>query len=86
MTNFKEKEGGGVLFVNDKKTHPRAPDWKGKVIADRDYSRGSEIKLSGWTKPTPRNQLISLSIDNYAGQNRDKQWPKPVNEDEEVPF
>ena len=86
MSNYKQKEGTGVLFCNDDKKHEKAPDYKGKIIADRDYSKGSEIKISGWRKKTPRNHLISLSVDNYKAQDQDRQWPKPVNEDEEVPF
>jgi hypothetical protein len=85
MSNYKQKDGTGVLFCNDDKKNEKAPDYKGKIIADRDYSKGSEIKLSGWRKKTPRNHLISLAVDNYSA-NPDKQWPKPVHDDEEVPF
>jgi hypothetical protein len=85
MSNYKQKDGTGVLFCNDDKKHEKAPDYKGKLIADRDYTRGSEIKISGWKKKTPKNHLISLAVDNYSA-NTDKQWPKAVNEDEEVPF
>jgi hypothetical protein len=85
MSNYKQKDGTGVLFCNDDKKHEKAPDYKGKLIADRDYTRGSEIKISGWKKKTPKNHLISLAVDNYSA-NADKQWPKAVNEDEEVPF
>ncbi len=84
MSNFK-KDGKGVLFVNDK-TKESQPDYKGNVVLDRDYSKGSEIKISGWKKRTPKNHLISLSIDNYKAQDQDRQWPKPVHEDEDVPF
>jgi hypothetical protein len=85
MSNYKQKDGTGVLFCNDDKKHEKAPDYKGKLIADRDYTRCSEIKISGWKKKTPKNHLISLAVDNYSA-NTDKQWPKAVNEDEEVPF
>lgn len=83
MTSFK-KDGKGVLFVNEK-TKESQPDYKGDITLDRDYTKGSEIKISGWKKKTPKNHLISLSIDNYSA-NKDRQWPKAVNEDEEVPF
>jgi len=43
------------------------------------------VKISGWRKKTPKNHLISLAVDNYSA-NTDKQWPKPVNEDETIPF
>jgi hypothetical protein len=83
LTSFK-KDGKGVLFVNEK-TKESQPDYKGDITLDRDYTKGSEIKISGWKKKTPKNHLISLSIDNYSA-NKDRQWPKAVNEDEEVPF
>ena len=85
MTNFKQKEGTGVLFVNDK-TKESQPDYKGHLVLDRDYSKGSEIKISGWRKKTPKNHLVSLSIDNYKAQDQGKQWPKPVHDDESIPF
>ena len=86
MSNYKAKDGSGVLFLNSDKRHEKAPDYKGKITLDRDYTKGSEVKISGWKKPTPKNHLISLAVDNYKAQDKDRQWPKPVNEDEEVPF
>jgi hypothetical protein len=83
-SNFKQKEGTGVLFTNSDKKHEKAPDYKGTLLLDRDYAKGSEVKISGWKKATVKNHLISLSIDNYSA-NKDKQWPKPVHDDE-VPF
>ena len=85
MADYKNKDGSGVLFFNEDKKHEKAPDYKGKLILDRDYSKGSEVKISGWRKKTPKNHLISLAVDNYSA-NTDKQWPKPVNEDETIPF
>ncbi len=32
-----------VLFINDKGTNPKRPDYKGKI-----YLAGEEYKLSGW--------------------------------------
>jgi len=85
MSSFKKIDGKGVLFVNEK-TKESQPDYKGDITLDRDYTKGSMVKISGWRKKTPKNHLISLSIDNYKAQDQDRQWPKTVNEDEEVPF
>lgn len=82
------KEGRGVLFNNVDKKHDKAPDFKGELMLDQDYGKGSIIKISGWKKSTPRGYLISLGVDTY-GQNKDKVWPKAVHDDErsdEIPF
>jgi hypothetical protein len=85
MKKTYNKDGTGVLYINDKKTKEGSPDYTGKLILDQDYGKGSEIKLSAWKKPTPMNHLISISINNYRA-NENKQWPKPVVDDGEVPF
>ena len=86
MSKFKSRPGQGTLFINAEKKTEKAPDYKGELICDQDYGKGSVIKISGWKKPTPKNHLISLAVDNYKA-NTDKQWPKPVDTDEdEVPF
>ena len=77
-----QKPGSGVLFINDKK-NDRQPDYTGTLVLDREYRPGDTIKLSAWKKPTPRNHLISLVINNYKAD----EYPKPVNHDDnEVPF
>ena len=84
MTKKYNDDGKGVLFINDKKSKESQPDYTGKLVLDQDYGKGSEIKLSGWKKPTPKNHLISITINNYKA-NEDKQYPKPVHDDD-VPF
>jgi len=85
MANPKfEKEGLGVLFIHDKKSE-KAPDYKGDLILDRDYSKGEKVKIAGWRKDTPRNHLISLRIDDYKASS--ESYPKPANRrDDEIPF
>ena len=85
MTKKYNDDGKGVLFINDKKTKEGQPDYTGKLVLDQDYGKGSEIKLSAWKKPTPRNHLISISINNYKA-DENKQWPKPVVDDSDIPF
>jgi hypothetical protein len=79
--------GKGVLFMNDKKTHEKSPDWKGTILLSEDYKAGQTLKIAGWTKNTPKGQLISLSEDTWK-PNADTQYPKEVNRtnDNDVPF
>jgi hypothetical protein len=79
--------GKGVLFQNTDKKHEKAPDWKGTLLLSEDYKAGQTLKIAGWTKNTPKGQLISLSEDNWKPQNTGV-YPKEVNRnnDNEVPF
>ena len=79
--------GKGVLFGNADKKHEKAPDWKGTMLLSEDYKAGQTLKIAGWTKNTPKGQLISLSEDNWKPQNTGV-YPKEVNRsnDNEVPF
>ena len=79
--------GKGVLFQNDDKKNERAPDWKGTLLLSQDYKAGQTLNIGGWTKNTPKGQLISLSEDTYK-PNPDSNYPKEVNrvKDSDVPF
>jgi hypothetical protein len=78
--------GKGVLFQNDKKSNERSPDWKGTLMLSEDCKSGQTIKISAWTKNTPKGQLLSLSEDNWKPDNT-TQYPKETNRrDDEVPF
>ena len=84
-TKFQLRPGQGNLLTSEKKSE-RSPDYRGEIILDRDYAKGSTITLAGWKKVTPKGHLISLALDQR--QNEDKQWPKPVGgrDENEVPF
>jgi len=85
MSDYKNRPGTGVLFVN-KKTVEAQPDYKGKFVCDRDYKQGEEFKIAAWKKNTPKNHLIAISVDNYKSGDT-KAWPKPdQRDDNEVPF
>ena len=79
--------GKGVLFSNNDKKMATHPDWKGTILLSEDYKAGQTLKIAGWTKNTPKGQLISLSEDNWK-PNNDTQYPKEVNrvQDSDVPF
>ena len=82
MANKIPEEGRGVLFSNTKKTHPKAPDFKGTVMIN-----GNIIHLSGWKRTSPYGELISLQHNTYQ-QQKETQYPKEVNSfnDGDVPF
>jgi len=42
MADYKNKDGSGVLFFNDDKKHEKAPDYKGKLILDRDTRKAQK--------------------------------------------
>jgi hypothetical protein len=76
--------GKGVLFVNDKKSHPKAPDWKGTLMLSQDYKAGEIVKIGAWAFKTPKGTLLSLNEDTWKPDGV-QQYPKPLNDDE-VPF
>ena len=78
-------EGRGVLFHSAKKTD-KSPDFKGELVLDANYGKGTVLRIAGWRKQTPKNYLISLSISQY--QNPGDQWPKQTikDGDVEIPF
>ena len=82
--------GKGVLFQNDRKTSEKSPDWKGTLLLSEDYKAGQTLKISGWTKQTPKGSLISLSEDNWKPPAQsNEQYPKEVankKDDGEIPF
>jgi hypothetical protein len=81
-----QREGRGVLFVANK-TSDKQPDYKGEICLDQNYGKGTVLKIAGWKKPTPKNHLISISIDQRPGKN--DVYPKSTIKeemDDEVPF
>jgi len=83
-TKFVNRPGSGVLKHNTTRKSDKSPDYWGEIVLDKDYSAGSTIELAGWKKPTPQNYLISMKITDK--QPTDKQWPKVVGDDNDVPF
>ena len=94
---YGDQPGKGVLFSEEKRGE-KSPDFKGKLILDRDYKAGEEVKMAGWQKSSRRGPLISLSIDSWKPDPNYKPDPnKPPREnnyrpggstrfDDDVPF
>lgn len=60
---FEQKPGQGAIFKN-KKTKDSQPDYKGSLVADREYKAGDKIELAAWIK-TPNSggeKFVSLAI------------------------
>jgi hypothetical protein len=95
---YGDQPGKGVLFSEEKRGE-KSPDFKGKLILDRDYKAGEELKMAGWQKSSRRGPLISLSIDSWKPDPNWKPDPDKVKErentyrpggagrlDDEIPF
>lgn len=76
-------EGAGVLFQNDDKKHPKAPDMSGQIMIN-----GQVVKLAAWTRSTSSGKtLISLKVDNWmASKDAKRPYVKEVKDDNDVPF
>ena len=76
MAQHNQSPGKGVLYTNDYKKQPSHPDWRGEFM----LQDGTVLKLSAWTKNTPRGTLLSLAEDNYKGSKENTtQYPKELN-------
>lgn len=60
----------GILFINDRKTTDKHPDYKGSINVG-----GKEFWLSAWMKQTAKGDAISLSIEAKDAQ---QSAPKPT--------
>jgi hypothetical protein len=78
---YGDQPGKGVLFSEEKRGE-KSPDFKGKLILDRDYKAGEEVKMAGWQKSSRRGPLISLSIDSWKPDPNWKPDPDKVKERE----
>lgn len=79
------KLGSGALFVNDKKTGAKSPDYKGTIMLSHDYKAGQTLRIAGWVKPTPKGNLIALAEDNWK-PNAATGPREQNNDDNDVPF
>lgn len=74
MADF-DNTNRGVLFINDRKTSDKHPDYKGSINVG-----GKEFWLSAWMKVTAKGDAISLSIepkDAQAGTSKPAAAPAP---------
>lgn len=65
MTTFNQKNDSGALFVNDRKTEDRFPDWTGsaKVVCQKaGCGHANEVYVNAWVKNKDGKEYFSLSF------------------------
>jgi len=80
--NMDQKDNEGALFVNDKKTGDKHPDYTGRALVN-----GTSVRIAGW-KNTSKNGLDYLKVrftdmDDYKPDTSAKA-PQAVADD--IPF
>lgn len=68
----------GVLFINDRRTSDKHPDYKGSINVG-----GKDFWLSAWMKTGAKGEFISLSIEpkeakDGSGEAKPSTTPKPA--------
>jgi hypothetical protein len=73
--------GKGKINPNENK-QGKQPDYKGHIVADRDYKEGDYINFGVWANDyNGFNILVSKPMDKNQ-----QQYPKPVVSDDGIPF
>lgn len=81
MAKAPGKPGKGYLNVNKNKQGMQ-PDFKGYITLARSYNEGDVINFGAWN-----NDFGGFNLTESKAQGGDKQYPKPVVEDDNsVPF
>ena len=76
---YERRDNSGVLFRNDRKNNPKAPDYTGNAEVD-----GTEYRLSAWIKEGQRGKFMSLSF-QLKGDNNQRP-ARRRDDDEDIPF
>lgn len=82
MAGFEQREGGGVLFKNDKKGVETRPDYTGNILIN-----GKEMWLSAWIKEGKNGKFMSLSAQPKDAP-KEKSVQKNVDpfDNDDIPF
>jgi len=65
-----DNTNSGALFINDRKTTERHPDWNGKLNIN-----GTDYWLSGWKKQGQKGPFLSLSLGAPCEKQAEKEAP-----------
>jgi hypothetical protein len=78
-----QRDNSGVLFKNDRKDKPTAPDYKGNVTVD-----GKPYWLSAWVKEGKTGKFMGLALSPKEEANTSSPKKKSSIEDmdSDVPF
>ena len=52
-TEYVQRDGQGSLFVNDKKTSDKQPDYQGNVMVN-----GKKMQIAGWKKQSKSGNTL----------------------------
>lgn len=77
---YEQKDGQGILFVNDKKGNEKAPDRKGTLTVG-----GVTYNVAGWIKEGKKGPFLSLKAELPKAKEQETK-AVPSDFDQEVPF
>lgn len=78
-TNYEMREGSGSLFINEKKTSDKQPDYNGNVLIN-----GKKMQIAGWKKQSKSGSTF-LSIQISEPREASTTSAKPAVSDD-LPF
>ena len=78
---FEQKDGTGVLFVNDKKEKETHPDHTGNIMVN-----GTKYRLAAWLKKGNKGKYLSLAISEFNDTGRGSNSDDGDREHDENPF
>jgi hypothetical protein len=80
-----QRDNSGVLFKNDRKDKPTAPDYKGNITVD-----GQSYWLSAWIKEGKSGKFMGLAVSPKEEANTSSPKKKPSSGfddmDDSIPF
>jgi hypothetical protein len=75
MAQYEKKHGDWILFSEDRKTNPKAPDYRGDILLD-----GVVYELSGWKRQSKSG--VTFLAGNLQPKRERRSRPEVVSEDE----